>query len=470
MPNAAYSEITNGLVAWWPLSGDVNDHWGTNNATAAETPSYTTGVNGAANTALSAIDGVQCLTSSDSSFPSSSEQRTLSYWVKFVALPNPGNSVGMLSYGSPDNNYNIVTLQNSGGTYYINFNEGFNNFNTFFPVVTNQWYNIAQTYDGGTVFIYINGCSPPTGNQSYRLNTQPGGSFAIGAQIGGSGIAQCVMADVRLYNTCLSAAQLQTNFLAVAYQDVEMPELICLKFLEYILKGEYSEPLNMADASPLNNTSVYYYSNQGTNDNEWADGVNGLANAALHWHGVPGSFMDTHDSSHFGFTNQSYTLSFWVKPFGGGGVFVACGTQNTNGWFANEDSSYNFQFNTCSNGSTDTITGGGAVHNDAYNNILVSVSNGTNILIYRDGVPTLTTTMNMAAPAGTNTLMMGQQNTGTSFGNTLDGNMQFLQIWNRALSAQDAALVYINQQSGIPWPVLGTTALPAPAQFHIISP
>jgi hypothetical protein len=76
----------------------------------------------------------------------------------------------------------------------------------------------------------------------------------------------------------------------------------------------------------------------------------------------------------------------------------------------------------------------------------------------------------MAAPSGTNTLMMGQLNTGTSFGYTLDGNMQFLQIWNRALSAQDAALVYINQQLGNPWPVLGTAALQPPTQFRISSP
>jgi hypothetical protein len=51
------SEPTNGLVAWYPLAGDVNDYSGNGNNGAAEgDPSYTTGESGAADSAIS-LDG-----------------------------------------------------------------------------------------------------------------------------------------------------------------------------------------------------------------------------------------------------------------------------------------------------------------------------------------------------------------------------------------------------------------------------
>ena len=52
-PSPTTTDITNGLVAWYPLAGDANDHSGHgNNATLFGSPTYTMGVNGAANTAF----------------------------------------------------------------------------------------------------------------------------------------------------------------------------------------------------------------------------------------------------------------------------------------------------------------------------------------------------------------------------------------------------------------------------------
>jgi hypothetical protein len=72
--------------------------------------------------------------------------------------------------------------------------------------------------------------------------------------------------------------------------------------------------------------------------------------------------------------------------------------------------------------------------------------------MYRDGVSFFTGMVNQPAPSGTNTLILGEQNLGPYFGNTLDGNMWMTQIWSTNLSDMDAVYLYLNQQNGTPWP------------------
>jgi hypothetical protein len=179
--------------------------------------------------------------------------------------------------------------------------------------------------------------------------------------------------------------------------------------------------------------------------------VNGVADNGLHWHGVNGSYADTEDSSHFAFTTNNYTIAFWVQPLTAGGTFLSCGDAGVNGWSVNEDYNYNLFFNTYSNGVTSSI-GSVPVHNDAFHAILISVANGTNVTVYRNGMALASGTVNLPAPSGTNTLMLGQQNLGSSFGETLDGNMWMTQIWSTNLDPVEASYLYLNQVNGSPWP------------------
>jgi hypothetical protein len=363
-------------------------------------------------------------------------------------------------------------LINSSGKYYLQFNSGFTSFNTPFFIQTNQWINIAVSYDGYNVYIWEDG--QEAGSQSYTLNTISGGSFNVGSGAGGANPVQASLADFRIYNTDLSAAQLQTNFLAVNAASVEPPQLLYLSMLDDITATpEYSYdywPAPLKDSSILNNTNVLYYSNQESPDpGAWVSGPNGVVNSALHFHGVGGSYADTGDSNDFAFTANSYTIALWVRPLTGGGTFLSCGVAGTNGWCVNEDVNYNLFFNTYTNGVT-TSVGSIPVHNDAYHAILISVSNGTNVCMYRDGVAFATGAVNVPAPSGTNTLMLGRQNLGGSFGNTLDGNIWMPQIWSRNLSVANAVILYMNQENGASWPVVETTVLPPPTGLHIIFP
>jgi hypothetical protein len=264
------------------------------------------------------------------------------------------------------------------------------------------------------------------------------------------------LADVRVYAACLTPQQLMTNFLAAA-SSVAGPDLLYLKFLEDVNTAPFDTytnwPAPLADASPLHNTNVLYHSNNGDHDNVWINGPGGIVDSALHWHGVDGSYADTGDSNHFAFTTNSYSVSFWAEPDTGGGTFFSCGVNNTNGWYINENATYYLSMNTCSNGTT-TSVGGGAVpvYNNAWHNVVVSVANGTNCTIFRDGLMAASGLLALPAPPGTNTLVLGEQNVGPYFWNVLDGNMWLAQIWSRNLSAADATVIYLNQLGGTPWP------------------
>jgi hypothetical protein len=56
-----------------------------------------------------------------------------------------------------------------------------------------------------------------------------------------------------------------------------------------------------------------------------------------------------------------------------------------------------------------------------------------------------------AAPSGTNTLWIGQQN-GGSISNYLDGDIWQPQIWSTNLSPSDVSKLYYEQMNGVPWP------------------
>ena len=162
---------------------------------------------------------------------------------------------------------------------------------------------------------------------------------------------------------------------------------------------------------------------------------------------------DTGDSNHFAFTTNDFSVGFWIQPLVPDSIFFSCGIANTNGWAVSEDSGNNLFMNFSTNGVTTSVGGGNVpVHNDAWHQILISVRGGTNVSIYRDGLPAITGSVTVPAPSGTNTLLIGEKNMGGHYGSFLDGNLWMTQIWSRNLSAQDAALLYLHQLQGSPWP------------------
>jgi Concanavalin A-like lectin/glucanases superfamily len=461
-PAPAYQEITNNLAVWYPLEGDVNDHWGSDNATANMTPMWIepNGQLGAINTALF-LTGPQGLTANDNVLPMGNSPRTFSFWLYSTSLPPPGGNVALLfEYGT--STYDQVMrayLANVSGQMYVEIYISGNNTISFpFNAPVNQWFQLGiEINSGQTVSLEENGVYLTDDSQTIStLNTAPGGVFNIGCWDNVNYIYGG-LADFRVYNTALSQPQLMTNFLAVYTNTTVLPQLLYLKMQEDIdANPPYSYnnwPARLADSSSLDNTNVIDYDPTSTDGTTWVPGPNNVTNSALHFHGVYPSYIDTHDATHFAFTNQSYSINFWTKPQTASGIFLSCGINNQSGWAVNENGIYNAYFYTYSNGVSSAIGGGNlSVQNSSWNDICITVSNGTNVCEYWNGGLEYAGPVNLPLTSGTNTLWIGQQNLGGGSSTYLDGDLWEPQIWNTTLSPNDVSKLYYQQMNGTPWP------------------
>lgn len=459
---ATYQEITNNLAVWYPLAGDLNDHWGNDNATANMTPMWILpdGLLGAINTALF-LTGPQCLTANDNVLPQGNSPRTFSFWLYLTSLPPAGGNVAQLfQYGnSPNDQVMTAYLANVSGQMYVEIYISGNNTIAFpFNAPANQWFQLTiEINSSQTVSLSENGVYLTDDSQTVStLNTAAGGVFNIGCW---DGINQIYggLADFRVYNASLSQAQLMTNFLAVYTNTTVLPQLLYLKMRDDINTApaySYTNwPAPLADASSRDNTNVIYYDPSAGDGTAWVSGPNSIENSAMHFHGVFPSYIDTHDATDFAFTNQSYTINFWVQPQTASGTFLSCGINNESGWAINENGIYDAYFYTYSNG-TSSVMGGGylSVQNSSWNDICITVSNGTNICEYWNGGLEYAGAISLPLTSGTNTLWLGQQNLGGGERNYLDGDLWLPQIWNRALSPNDVSKLYYEQMNGTPWP------------------
>ncbi|MGA2247310.1 MAG: LamG domain-containing protein [Verrucomicrobiota bacterium] len=457
---ASAPAVTSGLVAWYPLAGNPHDY-STNgyNGNFDGPPIPTNGVDGVPNTAM-------YFANNDMSVPDVLVQTNTSFSVSLWVQPSQlnDNYQALVDGGG----FNVAT---SGWGF------GFNNLNQLFIVCGSGYdestfvlspgvfYHVVVTAQTGSPYaftFYVNGVEmASTSVATVNSWSQNAGITDFGRAVNGPPIYFTgAMADVRIYNRELSPAEVVTLYTNDSTRQVEPPsaitdpDLTYLKFLDDITASpQYSYiywPAPLRDSSVVNNTNVLYYSNEGHEDDVWVS-VNGVTAAGLHWHGVGGSYADTGDSNHFAFTTNSYTIALWVQPMTAYGTFLSCGVAGISGWCVNEDVNYNLFFNTYSNGVTSSV-GSLPVYNNTFHAILISVSNGTNVAMYRDGMLFATGTVTVPAPAGTNTLMLGQQNLGTYFGRTLDGNMWMTQIWSTNLDAVQASYLYLNQVDGSPWP------------------
>lgn len=457
---ATYSEITNNLAVWYPLAGDVNDHWGNDNATANSTPIWIEAGDllGSINTALF-LTGPQGLTANDNVLPLGNSPRTLSFWLYLISLPSPGNTAPLFQYGNaPDDQMMQAYLQNVSGQMYVDVYISGNNVIAYpYNVPVDQWFQLTVEINSSqTVFLCVNGVTGDSQTIS-TLNTASGGAaFFIGYSCCNNDIYGG-LADFRVYNSFLSQAQLMTNFLAVYTNTTVLPQLLDLKMQDDINASpaySYSNwPATLVDSSSLASTNIVYSDPTPHDGSAWVPGPGGITNSTLHFHGVFPSYIETHDDTDFAFTNQNYSINFWTRPQTASGTFMSCGINNQSGWAILENGIYDAYFYTYSNGTSSAIGGGNlSVQNSSWNDICITVSNGTNVSAYWNGGLAYSGTVNLPLSSGTNTLWIGQQNLGGGSENNLDGDIWEPQIWNTALSPNDVSKLYYQQINGTPWP------------------
>jgi hypothetical protein len=214
-PIGAYHDITNGLVAWYPLAGDVNDHFGSDNGTAIGSPSYATGPTGLANTAISFNGTSQYVTATAVNTVSN---YTVSFWINAAVNSGLTDAVRAPFFnGTALTTYAFAWTHTSAPFTKSAFQPDSTG-TTYYPCqlsstpVSGTWYMISFQWDGTNLKTYVNG----------SLNGTPVAVPSIQSIAGlltiGSGSAsglyqmQCSMAGVRIYSRALSGTELATLY------------------------------------------------------------------------------------------------------------------------------------------------------------------------------------------------------------------------------------------------------------------
>jgi hypothetical protein len=186
----------------------------------------------------------------------------------------------------------------------------------------------------------------------------------------------------------------------------------------------------------------------------------------MHFHGDAGdnNYIDTGTNQLFNFTNNSFTINLWFRPYQSSAFVMGNDTYTNNGWYLRlvAGLTTKIQFSAETNGpdtnTISTINGVGswpAATNPVPTNwnMLTVTRDSTNTPLILINGQVWATTGTFANPASsTNDLTIGTGQDGDPSNPFLDGDIWMVQIWGEALPASLILILYTNQLSGIPWP------------------
>ncbi len=212
----AQLELTNGLVAYYPLAGNANDTSGNGLNGNPFNVTYTTNRFGLATNAVllegNSFVAVNYVTNFDFS---PTGEFTLSAWFKFNGFGNGSGGIGSLIVKGPSTGAWDFGLECS----YENEHVLWAGLNYEWPCVsTNKlaignWYQGVLTYSNALWRLYLDGTLLVTTNSSYKI-TQSTGGISIGRKGDDSAdYFDGAISDVRIYNR-----EFATNEVKLLYQ------------------------------------------------------------------------------------------------------------------------------------------------------------------------------------------------------------------------------------------------------------
>jgi hypothetical protein len=151
---------SNGLVGWWPFSGNANDLSGNGNNGTLNGPTLTTDRFGQSNKAYS-FDGINDFISLPNIIPV--QLGTISFWFQTNSsneqiLVYQANQSSENGFGTA--NQNVIedhTGISLGGAAYVFDNANGTVYYHPTVLILNQWYHMAVAYNNSTAFCYLNG-------------------------------------------------------------------------------------------------------------------------------------------------------------------------------------------------------------------------------------------------------------------------------------------------------------------------
>ncbi len=202
-------------VAYYPFNGNANDAAGTNHGTV-NGATLTTDRFGNANSAYS-FDGVSnhilIPNSTSLQSPATTQAYTQMCWIKITGMPGGFAPLIVKSNSSSSGfMYRMYALSNSLVQSINDYNSAGNTKSAAFNFTNNIWYQVATTYDGSNMKFYVNGNLIGTQALSVPINSDAL-PLVIGADFPGAAeFFQGSIDEVKIYNTPLTAAQVQEEY------------------------------------------------------------------------------------------------------------------------------------------------------------------------------------------------------------------------------------------------------------------
>lgn len=214
-----YSPPTNGLVAYWPMTGNANDAYSTNHLVVTGATA-TNGVQGTASTAYRFVGSKDRLTIGDNAALSITGDLTLSAWVWFKGGNTyVNNIVNKYNYPANQRAYYFVIDDNAAtatadhllcilSSQAASFSGIIQQ--SSIPVPLGRWVHVALVYDAGVdVKFYIAGTNRTGGVISGSVPASLANStaiFTLGNQgDGGATSMKHAIDEVRVYNRVLTS-------------------------------------------------------------------------------------------------------------------------------------------------------------------------------------------------------------------------------------------------------------------------
>jgi len=297
------SDLSDGLVAYWPFDGNAKDASGNGNHGTVNGATLVAGRDGKANGAYH-FDGVDdTITVADSaSLRNVTDAFSIAAWVKYDEpfITELGNWVPILSKGTSERQFGLnfnLTESSSANTEIGRYQHA--SFGTF--PEQGVWTHVAVTFDEeGIATAYVNGNAVGRYANSRALAVN-GDALIVGADPHGD--LECLIGaldDVAVWNRALTAKEV-----ARLHEGERPVEPVAPSHLSLGLVGYWPFDGDAKDASG--------HGNDGTvNGVTPTAGRDGNENGAYHFDGA--SHVQVENSSSLYNINRTVTIAAWIKP------------------------------------------------------------------------------------------------------------------------------------------------------------
>jgi len=413
---AACTPPPSGMVSWWGGDNNALDSAGNNDGTLVNNITYAPGMVGRA----FSLDGNGDYVSvPDSPSLDITSQVTLDAWIYPTALG--GRIVNKITAGGGDG-YLLDTY--GGVARFIVGNQGLNGA-TALPL--NTWTHVAGTYNGTTMTVYVNGAfdSSRAVSISIPANNLP---LRIGADSNGASPFSGLIDEVEVFNRALSASEIA----AISNAGSAGKCRSCL-----------TPPSNM----------VSWWDGEGNADDIIGTNSGTLQNGTSFSPGKVGqafSLDGTNDyvtvpsSPDLNFGSNPFTISTWIKTSQTGSWKRIVAKRDPTGggyWYSLVINDSRARLELCAGCNLDS---GSIVNDGEWHLIVVTRDRTANMFnMYIDGILENTRTDNgFAFDNGIGSPLEIGKWASESYGGTYAGLIDEVQIFNRALTADEIAAIY----------------------------